>query len=244
MSSDTKCSNCGKGEEETESKKLLRCSVCLSAQYCSSQCQKEAWNIHKKSCTEKGSQALIRAVRDGDTAQVERLSKTARVVNGRVDYKDESQDDSRTLSSWTVMHECVRCTKPDFMKLLLERKAKVDIKDGDGEPPIFCASDAGKDELVKILLRNGADPNFQSHDGWTPLMMAARSKSIESTRALLDAGANVYLGRDMFGRTALDLAEMMASGMGGIRMKQGQTMDEALAEAQGIVNLLSPYYRM
>ena len=99
-SADTKCSNCEKTEDEMKSKQLMICTVCWSAQYCSHQCQKEDWKNHKQACTETGSQALIRAVRDGDTAQVERLSKMARVVNCRVAYRDDSETDSRTFSNW------------------------------------------------------------------------------------------------------------------------------------------------
>lgn len=245
MMSDIACANCGKSAENAESK-LLRCSVCASASYCSTDCQKAAWPNHKKECTQTGTQALIRAVRDGYAARVQRLSKTARVVNGQVDFLDETHDDSKTLGQWSALHQSVQSTRPEMMQILLNNKAKPDIKDVDGEPPLFIAGNAGKHELVEMLLGAGANPDFQAHDAWTPLMMATRKGSVESVRAFLDAGADVYLGRDMFGRTARDIAQFQASGQGGFRIADGQPIEEArarhMANGQAIAQLLEPYH--
>ena len=142
------CDNCGRTAADKDillvsqkttnpqKKKLLRCTVCGFALYCSVNCQKQAWKNHRKGCSEKGTQALIRAIRDDDIAAVQRLSKTSRVVNGRVCYQDETQNDFEPMEKWTALHECVRCNKPELMKILLqpEKKAKVDIQDQDGEP--------------------------------------------------------------------------------------------------------------
>ena len=42
------CQDCG--EEETKDKKLLRCSRCVRAFYCSRECQKRDWRDHKHDC--------------------------------------------------------------------------------------------------------------------------------------------------------------------------------------------------
>jgi ankyrin repeat protein len=45
-------------------------------------------------------------------------------------------------------------------------------------------------------------------------MMAARDGDDISTKALLQAGADMYFGRDMFGRTVLDVAKFQKREMG------------------------------
>lgn len=43
-----RCSNCG-----TKEKKLMRCERCRTARYCSKECQKKHWKVHKKRCKKK-----------------------------------------------------------------------------------------------------------------------------------------------------------------------------------------------
>jgi Ankyrin repeat len=76
-------------------------------------------------------------------------------------------------------------------------------------------------------LDHGANPNAMAQDGWTCVMMAARDGDHVITKALLQAGADIYLGRDMFGRTVLDLAAAGSGGGGAVRMKAGETFEQA-----------------
>lgn len=96
-----------------------------------------------------------------------------------------------------------------------------------GTAPLFMAATSTCPELVQLLLDGGADPNTQARDGWTALMMTVRDGEYENTRMLLEAGANLFLGRDMFGRTALDLSNFIMAGHG-MRRKDGETYGEAL----------------
>jgi hypothetical protein len=43
------CTACGKGETD-DGGKLLKCSACQTTKYCSSNCQKSDWKIHKRIC--------------------------------------------------------------------------------------------------------------------------------------------------------------------------------------------------
>jgi len=51
------CSNCG--IEETDELQLKKCTGCNSSKilYCSRQCQKSAWKVHKKRCRRKANSA-------------------------------------------------------------------------------------------------------------------------------------------------------------------------------------------
>jgi hypothetical protein len=43
------CSKCGKGDE-----KLLKCGRCHAVKYCSRECQKLDWGVHKNICGKAG----------------------------------------------------------------------------------------------------------------------------------------------------------------------------------------------
>ena len=55
------------------------------------------------------------------------------------------------------------------VKLLLDHGADVNVKDEDGETPLFCASNNGHKEIVKLLLEHGADVNAKNNYGNSPL---------------------------------------------------------------------------
>ena len=102
------------------------------------------------------------------------------------------------------------------------------------------ASTSGDSEIVRLLIQSGANPNFRSRDGWTCLMMAARDGDYDVAKELLDGGADVYAGRDMFGRTALDMVNLMQKGQG-MQRKQGESFEVARLKDQRLHLLLSRY---
>eukprot|EP00956_Cyclotella_meneghiniana_P016263 scaffold25596_cov74-Cyclotella_meneghiniana.AAC.2 len=233
------CNSCGKQGDDAENKKLMLCSVCGSAKYCSTKCQRDDWNKHKENCTTAACLKLFAAIQDNDADTVARLAKTKRVLNGRVDYTpppDGNFPDPHEMGKWTGLHQCVRLKNVEMMKILIDNGAKLEITDVDGETPTFVVSSSSAPEVIKVLLDAGANPNACAEDGWTCLMMAARQGDYESTKALLEAGADLYLGRDMFGRGAIEITEMAMSGSG-MRMADGESMEAAIAR-HGKVNEL------
>jgi hypothetical protein len=236
------CSTCKKQEDEENT--LMKCSVCRVASYCSTECQKADWASHKAGCTKAGCLELITAIYENDSDTVARLAKTKRVLNGKVDYTppvSEHCTSPNELGKWTALHECIRICNTEMMKILVSNGAKLEMKDADGETPVFVASSARSPELIKILLGAGGNPNALSTDGWSCLMMAARDGNYEITKTLLEAGADLNGGRDMFGRTALDIATQQSGGQVGLRMSDGETYAQAQEKARRVQSLLSEY---
>jgi hypothetical protein len=239
----TKCDHCSKPEDEEN--KMNLCSVCESATYCNVACQQWAWPSHKADCTKAGCLQLIAAVERDDGAAVSRLAKTKGVLNGQAAFtppRTKETPDPPAIERWTALHECVIQSNVDMLKLLIDNGAELELRDEDGETPTFLLASRFKhSELLDVLLDAGANPNARAEDGWSCLMMAVRARDYETSKALLDAGANVYLGRDMVGRTALEIIAQQASGQAGTLVKVGESLDEALEQHKTLHALLLQY---
>jgi hypothetical protein len=177
------------------------------------------------------------AIQNKDSDTVTRLAKTKRILNGRVDYTpppapandDGSRPrDPQVMGKWTALHECVRDGNPEMMKILVDNRANLEIKDVDDETPAFVASTSQNSDCIKVLLDAGANADAVAGDGWSCLMMATRNGNYEVTKALLEAGADLRGGSDMFGRTALDISTQQAGGQGGVRMSEGETFKQGV----------------
>jgi ankyrin repeat protein len=253
-SEDRQCSHCNK------SSNITKCSICQAAWYCNADCQQLDWDSHKAGCIQGGCLQLIQAITESNADVVARLAKSKRVLNGKADYTflrespNAPDDEHTTLKKWTALHQCVRLSNTEMMKILLDLGANVEIKDADGETPVFVASSSKDPELVRLLLKAGANPNVKAKDGRSALMMATRDGYHQVVKYLLEAGADVFGARDMFGRTVLDLATLSARGQQlpiiderwGVRGQptrfgEGETMEEAQAKSELVYTLLSEH---
>jgi hypothetical protein len=219
--------------------------MCQAAWYCNTDCQKLDWGSHKAGCTQAGCLQLIEAITESNGDVATRLARTKRVLNGKVDYtflresRHAPDDEHVTLKKWTALHQCVRLSNTEMMKILLDLGANVEIKDADGETPVFVASSSRDPEMARLLLQAGANPNVKAKDGWSALMMATRDGYHQIVKYLLEAGADVFGASDMFGRTALDLAALSARQP--TRFRGEETMEEAKARSELVYTLLSEH---
>lgn len=103
------------------------------------------------------------------------------------------------------------CVK--ILNLLLDKGAKIDAQDGNGNTPLMTA--VQKIAVAKILINKGANVNLQNKNGETALMLAAKGgllkvvlampvtgPYIDAAKLLISKSADVNL-QDGFGKTAL-----------------------------------------
>ena len=75
---------------------------------------------------------------------------------------------------------------PDAVKVLLDRKANINIKDGDGRTALIVATAGNMLDLARVLLERGADMDVEDSLGRTALMYASmngREEMAEMFRA-------------------------------------------------------------
>ena len=136
--------------------------------------------------------ALLKAAQAGDLAAVREL----------LDKGVEA--DSADLQGWTALMAASATGRPDIVRLLLDKGAKVNAR-GKGFPitlsangsnipsgttALMVASYSGYPEIAALLLQKQAAVNAKREDRWNALMAACLSGSSETVSMLLDAGAN------------------------------------------------------
>lgn len=65
----------------------------------------------------------------------------------------------------TILHKAVRQKSATLGQRLVERGAKIDVRNKDGETALFLAAKMYQDDLIRILLNQGADPNQNNNRG-------------------------------------------------------------------------------
>ena len=136
-------------------------------------------------------------------------------------YKDvdvENQEHIQDRDRKSLEHDIlISCKLPEEsfkdavrnLKEILEGDAYKDykfdlnnIKDTNGETPLYLACENSHTELVKLLLEHGADANIKSEYGYTPLYRACDKDNTEVVKLLLEHGADVN-SKDNYGNTLL-----------------------------------------
>lgn len=81
----------------------------------------------------------------------------------------------------------------DTVRLMLEQGVDVNLRDRNGNTPLFLASRWGHFQVAQFLVQCGADVNIKCAKGSTPLWAAANKKAIEIIHLLLENGAEMNL---------------------------------------------------
>jgi len=106
------------------------------------------------------------------------------------------------------------------MRLLIERGAKVHVRNRNGQTPLHCILEHVGDhfdnsffDAVGLLLGHNVDVDAQDNDHTTPLHVASFYGSLKVARLLLQHSANVHV-QNKKGETPFQVA--MARGHQGI----------------------------
>ena len=126
---------------------------------------------------------LIHAsVREGD------MGKLMATLSGGVSENDINGFNESRRSPLTM---AVEKREIEFVKILIEHGADIDMVDGSGANPLRIAILTNKTAVAKYLIDKGADVNAIFPDGRTILHDAAIQGMFEMVHILLDKGADI-----------------------------------------------------
>jgi ankyrin repeat protein len=179
--------------------KLQKCSRCNSVRYCSRECQKTHWVIHKAVCKEivERQQAIADAARLNDVfdeavdyLRARDWRKFESLINENLDVLNhQSEEFGRT----SLLHGCAEFGIPQSAKMLLDKQADVNIQTVKGATPLFITCHQGHKDIVKMLLDKQADVNIQTVKGATPLFITCHQGHKDIVKMLLDKQADINI---------------------------------------------------
>jgi len=128
-------------------------------------------------------------------------------LNGVLDKKlplftrfDEVEEEANNYDNLINKRNRLGCTAlwlaasmghEDAVKLLLQRKADLEIYDVKGQTPLFVAVKFNRINTVKLLLKFGANPDGSHINSSTPVHLAARENFQQVLSILLKYGGDV-----------------------------------------------------
>lgn len=107
---------------------------------------------------------------------------------------------------WTPLHQAVMGGELEVAKLLIEKKADVNVKSAGLElTPIYIVCIIEDKDMLQLLLDAGADLKVTDSKGNTPLHMAALYGAADSAKAIIEKGADINV-KNTEGKTPLAIA--------------------------------------
>ncbi|KAI9346808.1 ankyrin repeat-containing domain protein [Zopfochytrium polystomum] len=103
---------------------------------------------------------------------------------------DDPAEPPGTLTT-TALHISSQINLPEFLAVLLDHGADINIRDSKGESPLITAVSENSGDCARLLLERGADVTIASDSGETALHAACRNAHAEMAALLLDRGADV-----------------------------------------------------
>lgn len=84
-----------------------------------------------------------------------------------------------------AIHYAAACEEDAVLRLLIERGADIEVRNNDGETPLFDAASGGSEACVRLLIDSGCDVNAKNLRGKGAVYAAAASTQPETAELLL-----------------------------------------------------------
>lgn len=104
-----------------------------------------------------------------------------------------------------ILISTLELNRPEMAKILIDNRFQFIPKDGISKA-LTIATRKGYFDVVKLLIEKGVDVNARETCEFSALMEACCSGYIDIAKYLIEKGADVNVHEEMFGRTALMLA--------------------------------------
>ena len=165
------------------------CGKCRTVAFCSQECLKAGWKVHKKKCCKEGV-ASAAATKPAAAKPAGGLTKTPEEIKAILEGKtsDKPKKTSQVKQADENGAECLQASASQghlaIAKMLFDAGAEVDHCDKFGGNALTAASEGGHLETVKWLLDQGAQVNHRNHQGNTALALAASKGHMEVAQLL------------------------------------------------------------
>jgi ankyrin repeat protein len=176
--SQTVCFGCGNTEAP------FVCSACSSAWYCSAQCQRGDWTVHKAACKSRQKEkidqgtAFCMAALDGDVEGVLQFIQEG-VDLGFIIQTGEYRD-------CFALHAAADRGNVNVIRCLLTHGANVNqTLRGTNISSLYQAVVGNRHQSVVVLIEGGADVNLASSMGATPLRVAVERRYVDLVKLLI-----------------------------------------------------------
>jgi len=105
----------------------------------------------------------------------------------------------------TVLHRASFCGQLEVVRLLVERKADITIRNANNDTVLHFAAQSGSVDIIKLLVDKGMSANLTNTSDDTPLHFSASCGNLEATKYLVEKGATLN-NTNKYGNTPLTLA--------------------------------------
>ncbi|KAI9658930.1 MAG: hypothetical protein M1821_001890 [Bathelium mastoideum] len=153
--------------------------------------------------TAKGQEAVCRLLFESEAKSSLNSSTWETVLPGTVTHGQEANVSSPTdkravtnpkhdlTTAWFDI--AVKLGQATAVRLLVEKGAKIDRTDANGNTPLIAAAKNGSEAVVRLLIENGAAIDLKDFHGNTPLIAAASNGNKAVVKLLVDCGAEIDL---------------------------------------------------
>ncbi|MFD1610202.1 ankyrin repeat domain-containing protein [Sphingomonas tabacisoli] len=140
---------------------------------------------------------FLKAVKDRDGAKaMELLGKGGPNLIDTPDYSTGQR----------AIHMVVKDGDLNWLGFLIQKGARVDLKDNQGNTPLMVAARVGFVEGARLLIARSAQVNASNSLGETPLIISVQNRDLAMTRLLLTEGADPAKKDTSTGMSARDYA--------------------------------------